>query len=362
MAENVDLFDNIILNETVYIYRKPVGSKYYSKANVENLFRIVKDERKEDGVRKLFGFVNRHGVCTNQKEYNISGIILQYYSGANFIRDYVEGWEEQKLAYLFFIDFKDYLVIAKRNIAGLSQFTDTLEPLPYDVISKMLYKDSSLLESYGMDNMDSSISAMKSRTVAAENLRDSFNYTGAGTYILNFIRLHNDKDRYAISVNTSKLSKSGEKSQLLRLVESCSILVRAAETFTDRETPFDVFAAPHSYRSEKHHLHPTSVTILFTRLLEDLDNGIVTGFKYERNGRSKMVSVQRALPGLSQYIELENAGEPNVWDAVALTPSLYRDVYIKLNQKSITVNSPRLRNLKVIGQDGVISSIVEYIG
>jgi hypothetical protein len=360
MTNTVDPFDNIVLNETVYIYKKP-DARFYSKNYVNNLFRAVKDEKREYNVRPLFSFVNQDNVSFNGKQYRISGIVLKYQTGATFTKEYIAGWDEIKLAYLFLVDFQGYLFIAKRNIAGLSQFTDLLEPLPYEVISKMLYNANSLLESYGMDNMDSSSSAMKSRKVAAENLKDSFNYVGANTYVLNFLRIHNDKDRYAISVNTSKLSRSGEKSQLLRLADSCAVLAVAAENYAPRETPLDVFAKPYNYAVEKDHLNPTSVTILFTRLLEDMDNGIITEFRYEHNFRRRTVDIRGFITGLSQYIELELSDDPEIWEATANTPQIYEDVTVKKNPKSIAVNSKRLRNLKVFGPDGLISSVVEYI-
>ena len=126
---------------------------------------------------------------------------------ATFINEYVAGWEEVKLSYLFVIDLGDHVIISKRNVADISSFTDQLKPLPYEVIANMLYSPTSLIESYGMENMDTSSSAMRSRKVEAENLRETFNYNGANTYVLNFIRLHNDRDRFAIALNTSRLSK-----------------------------------------------------------------------------------------------------------------------------------------------------------
>ncbi len=55
MASDIDLFDNIVLNETVYIYKKP-QNKFFSKNYINNLFKAVKDEKKEDNVKALFHY------------------------------------------------------------------------------------------------------------------------------------------------------------------------------------------------------------------------------------------------------------------------------------------------------------------
>jgi hypothetical protein len=362
MADRPDPFDKILLNETVYIYRKS-GNRFYPKNGIEQIFRNVKNEKSEDGVRVLHSFINRNGVSFNQKEYRISGTIIRYTAPATFITEYVTDWYEIKLGYLFLIDFKDYLFIVKRNVAGLAELLTSLEPLPYITISKMLYDAQSLLESYGMNNMDISSSAMKTRNVVADNLVESFNYVGANNYVLNFLRIHNkNNDRYAISINSSKLSKSGEKSLLPRLIDSCGALAHLAEHFVDKATPLDVFAKPYDYAAEREHLAPVSVTILFMRLIEDIEKGNIQEFVYEYNGKRRVLDLKKQITGLSQYMELEPEDRQTyTWKTRGDAPSYFKDMIVKLNPKSIRLSSIRLRQIKVIGQYIHMGTIVDYI-
>lgn len=361
MAKAIDIFDRIILTENVYIYKKP-SKKFYSKNTIHGLFTIAKDEKHDQACTKLFSLINQTGVSLNGRDYRISGLVLKYYANASFIDEPINGWEEVKLAYLFLIDFKDYLVISKRNISGIGDFTDTLDPLEYEVISKMLYTNQSTFEKYGMDNLDSAGVAMKARVVVADNLEESFNYGGANTYMLNSLRISNDLDRYAISTSTSRLSKSGDKSKLIPFVNWSAEIIELATNFTDKDTPLDVFAKPYDYIAERDNLTAISVTLLFNRILEDIDNGIITEIRFQdRHFRTRRVDIKKHLRDLSQYLPLEPTGEDYRYEVPFGVKSFYRDLSIKMNPKSIVLHSSRLRRLRLYKNDGTNLSFIEYL-
>jgi hypothetical protein len=354
-------FSKIILNENIYIYQK-LSSAFYSKRTIEGLFRIIKNEKDDQGCIKLDSEVNRDGVSKNGKVYKFSGLVLKYITKAPFISEYIKNWEEQKLAYFFLIDFGNYIIIAKKNVSGLNDFINSLEPLPYELITTFLYTSQTLLEKFSMDNLESSSTAMKARSVESDSLLESFNYVGANSYMLNFLRVNNDNDRYTISANTSRLAKSGEKTPIAKFIDWGAHMINLAETFQSKETPLDVFARPYDYSKERDNLTPIALTILFSRFLDDLDKGIITDSRYQyKDYPVKPIKLARRLKGVSQLLSLEADTEPYTYMVDTNDKSLFKDVRIKMNEKSIRISSNRLKNIKIYRIDDTATTLVDYI-
>lgn len=353
-------FEKIGLNENIYVYKKS-HDKFFAKTTIETLFRLAKLEKDDLNCTRLDTLINEEGNTQNGKAYKLSGLILKYDTPATFTSEPINGWEETKLAYLFFIDFGNFLIVTKKNISGLNDFYDTLKPLPYEVIITILYNRQSLLEKFTMDNLESSGSAMTARMVESNNLEESFNYVGANTYTLNHLRINNDDARYTVSANTSRLSKSGEKASLSALTEWTSHIVTLVENFTDRETPLTVFAAPHDYPQERDNLTAVSLTILFSRLLDEIDRGIITDVKYKyKNYPPRKININKHLKGVSQLINLIPGNDPYTYIADPADISLFNDITLQMYTKTIRFSSPRLSQIHLYKNGETSSSVIAY--
>jgi len=359
-AKKTNNFSKVILNENVYIYKK-ISGKFYAKSHIETLFRIAKQEKDDFGCRRLDSLVNQDGTAANGKAYKLSALVLKYTTRAPFITEAIKDWDETKLAYFFLLDFGDYLVVAKKNISGLNDFFSSLEPLPYEVITTMLYSQKSLLEKFSMDNLDSGSNAMKAKTVESDSLLESFNYVGANNYILNFLRVNNENDRYTVSANTSRLSKSGDKELIPKFIASASELIQLIDSFQVRETPLDVFAKPYDYAKKRDELTPVSLTVLFSRFLDELDRGIITAIRYQYQDGLRDIRFSRQLKGVSQFLNLVPGEQPYVYEVDENQHSVFRDVHIRLNENSIRLSSERLRRIRVYREGELASSLIDYI-
>ncbi|NQX38832.1 hypothetical protein HQN84_08220 [Pedobacter steynii] len=353
-------FAKIVLNENVYIYKK-LSNKFYSKRAITNLFQQSKGEKADLSCIILDKLELKEGVSLNGKPYKLSALILKYHTEASFISEPIKYWEEVKLAYLFLIDFGNYLIITKKNISGLRSIMQTVESIPYEVISGVLFTTKSLLEKLSMDNLDTSSTAMKARIVVSESLKDSFNYVGANTYMLNFLRLNNENDRFTISLNTSRIAKSGEKTSIIKLVDWTSHLISLIENFIEKETPLDLFAKPYEYSKERDNLTPISLTILFTRLLDEIENGTIEGAQYKyKDYLPRKININKLITKLSQFLKL-NLGEDN-YTYLVVNPEnpIYKDLKVKLGEKSIRIYSNRLRNLDLLRNNDTSISFMDF--
>lgn len=355
-----DNFSKIILNENIYIYKK-ISGKLYSDRTINALFTTIKKEK--EGCTKLDSKTNEKGAAKNGKLYNASGLILKYITKPSFISEPIKGWDEQKLAYFFMIDFGTYVVIAKRNISGINDFIKSLDPLPYEVITTFLYTSQTLLEKFSMDNLDPSSSAMRARSVASDNLLESFNYVGANSYMLNFLRFNNDNERFNVSATTSRLAKSGEKATLSEFADFCAHIVNLAEGHTAKDTPLTMFATPFDYTTQRDKLSPIALTFLYNRFLDDLDKELITDIKYELSGHpARRLNLANKIKGVSQLVSLiQDTTDKYAYDVEPGQQVLSKDIRLKLNEKSIRIGSPRLSKIIIYRADDSTITLTDYI-
>jgi hypothetical protein len=110
----IDILNDIVINENAYIYTRQ-GNRFFPKRTIDNLFRSAKDDKSDQGCRALHQTIATQGI-SGGKEYRFSALILKYISNPTFLAEPIDGWVEQKLAYLFVADFKNFVIIAKKNI------------------------------------------------------------------------------------------------------------------------------------------------------------------------------------------------------------------------------------------------------
>jgi hypothetical protein len=114
---------------------------------------------------------------------------------------------ELKYAYLLIAEHKSFVVVNKLNIGTLDLLKEVVEEIDYSIISKLYINDSTLFEKFTMQNMNLSDRAVRSKSLEAINIRDTFSSLGANRYILNNLRLQNNGiDRYNLTPARSKIS------------------------------------------------------------------------------------------------------------------------------------------------------------
>lgn len=353
----MDILEKIIVNENIYIYKKP-SLRFYSKNAINKLFKAAKDDKAEQNCIKLFSEVNTQKASGNGKSYQLSLLFLKFYNNPTFLNSFISAdWLEQKLAYLIILDFGTFVVILKRNISGIQDFLKTIEEIDYQVISKLLVSDTTLFEKFSTQNLDINKDVIKTKSVESDDLTTNFNYLGSNKYTLNLLRLNNDSQRYLVSTNKSRISKAGDKVGVEEVAEWCLELIDAIENFVNHDSFLDVFATPHNYEQEREKLNATAITILLNQLINDLTNGKIKVVNYEFNGRLRKIDILKNTPDSNLSFELDRDVQ---YRYVAVTNSKISDIVVKLNPKSISIYSKKLNNIKLYKEDGTIESLNSY--
>lgn len=121
---------------------------------------------------------------------------------------------ETKIAYFILVEFDNYIVITKKNIAGLNEFTKNLDTIDYEILSTLFIDISTQYEKLGLKNMSLSDKAIRSKTMESNDLQENFSTVGSGNYIVDNVRLNTDGSKIALSLNTSRINKFGAKNNL----------------------------------------------------------------------------------------------------------------------------------------------------
>jgi hypothetical protein len=359
--KNQDILEKIILNENIYIYTKRSG-KFYPARSIKELFISAKDDKEGQACTTLLNEINIRKKTATSIDYRFSALVLKYINQPSFLSEYIKNWTEQKLAYLFLFDFGNYLMILKRNISGITGFINNLESLDYQIIAKLFETDTTLFEKFSIQNLDISKEAMRAKSVESDNLVENYNYIGSNTYVLNNMRLNNEDQRYQISLNTSRISKSGEKISIDQLANWCYELIVGVEAFVEKESYLDNFAKPCDYQKERATLEPTTVTILLMKLIEDLGAGKIQRMFYEFGERQVPLKLFDYVKGSSISVDLLEDQLAVTYKAdPASSPPALKKLKLNMNEKSIRLSSPRLRRVMLQKENGVKEKLIDYL-
>jgi len=358
---NMEIVDKVIVNENIYILKKNKAN-FLSKAAIERVFKLAKEDKDGQSCKKLSTVNNLDRKTIAGTDYKLSLLFLQYFNNPTFLTEFVsDEWLEKKIAYLFLLDFKDYVIILRKNISGIQSFLDTLNEVEYNVISKVLIDNTTLFEKFSTQNLDISKKAIRTRAVEADDLTENYNFLGASTYALNLFRINNNNQRYVISLNTSRISKTGIKIKLDEIGNWSSELIEAIRTFVDKESFLDVFATPCIYTIERDTLVPNALTLLFTRLIDEITLGKISKCTYLSETGERVINLLKYIKTSNASLGLEMETSYIYRANRNSIPRLLLDIKVKLNPVSIRISSAKIARIKLFKQNGTSESLIEYL-
>jgi len=357
----MEIVDKVIVNENIYILKKNKAS-FFSKAAIERVFKLAKDDKNDQSCKKLNSAINLNRKTNSGIDYRLSLLFLQYFNNPTFLTEFVsDEWLEKKIAYLFLLDFQDFVIILRKNISGIQSFLNTLNEVEYNIISKVLIDNTTLFEKFSTQNLDISKKAIRTRAVEADDLTENYNFLGANTYALNLLRINNNNQRYVISLNTSRISKTGTKIDLDKVGNWSSELIEAIRTFVDKESFLDVFATPCLYADERDELVPNALTILFARLIDDVSLGKISKCIYSFGTEERNIDLLKYIKTSNASLGLELESDYSYRANRNTVPKALLSLKVRLNPVSIRLSSLKLARIKLYKQNGTNESLIEYL-
>lgn len=350
--------DHLLLNENAYLYEKPEGFKL-NKSSISKLFTHI--SKKTDKEGKFL--INRKHIFKelNNTSINYSICVFKFKSKPSFIDEALEEWMETKLAYFILVEFNNYIIITKKNIAGLNEFTKNLDTIDYEILSTIFIDISTQYEKLGLKNMSLSDKAIRSKTMESNDLQENFSTVGSGNYIVDNVRLSTDGSKIALSLNTSRINKFGAKNNLDSFFNWAQNVVEKLESFLPNNTFLNVFAQPVKYETYRNNLSPVAILFLFNKLHDDFDNNLITDCVIHSDSGTKSINLFNYLDQFLKLLKVESQTLDDGTIQHFAKTSLTDDLQLRLNEKSITIQSNKLNRVKLITNNGYARSIVEYI-
>jgi hypothetical protein len=350
--------EHLLLNENAYLYEKPEGFEL-SKAKINQLFKQISGKTNKEG---RFLIDVRHSITTvGDISINYSICVFKFKTKPSFVDIAIDEWMETKLAYFVLAEFEKYIVITKKNISGLADFIKKINSIDYEILSTLFIDISTQYEKIGLKNMSLSDKAIRSKTMESNDLQENFSTVGSNNYIVDNLRLSTEGTKIALSLNTSRVNKFGSRNHLVTFFSWAYDVVQKLEDYTPQNTFLNVFAQPVSFENQRANLVPVAVLFLFTKIYEDFENHRIIDCVLVTESGHKKINLFNYINRFDRLLKVTQQILDDGNLQYFATTTLTDDLELKINEKSITIHSKKLSQVKLVTDTGHLKSITEYI-
>lgn len=275
-------------------------------------------------------------------------------------------WLERKFAYLFIIEYEEYVVISKRNIPSVKTLRDQLEMVDYETLRSALIEDDVKFQRFGMSNTDISTSAMRSKMVEADNLKEVFPTIGANTFKLNSYRMELPQGNghagslISVTMDSSKINQIGAHAKWQDFISWVKKIINEIKSYNGnaKDSFLSVFAQPVNYllEYESGNLVPNALLLQIFNLIND--NTIVSiTCKGEENGEDEEYNKTQLYEKYSKALDVR-PNETGTYD-ICLDEEII--AIIDVTKDGIRIESDKLDKviLEVENEDKI--SLLRYI-
>ncbi|MDR6843336.1 hypothetical protein [Flavobacterium granuli] len=351
-----EILKQIVLNENAYFYSNP-DEVNLSRALITNLFKTISTGRIGNYLLRV---VNKE-IVINEQSFNYSICIFRYTAIPSILEEHLENWEEIKLAYILIVDFKDYIMMVRRNVAKLREFLEKFDPIDYKVLSILYVDEDTQIEKLNMQNMNVSDRAMRQKSLESLNLKQNLSPLGASNYVVNNMRVKNDEEKTSLSFNTSRINKLGKKCSIKETIRWGFSQVEKLRAHSDRETFLSIFSESIEFKEHKHNLMPIAILFVFSKLYEDLEQNVIHETRIVlEDGSQRTIDLIKHISRVETLLQVINNDEVGLNTYDILNPYA-NDLKIKINEKSISISSQKLRNIILFKDNGRMQKLIDYI-
>jgi len=346
--------ENLIMHENAYFYVKE-NSGFLSKNKILQIFKAASEDKKGNYLLKIEPVLetDEDGI-----EFKYSIIVFKYHKKAAFIDKPIDDWEESKLAFLCLIDFKDHIVILRRNISSISDFLSDFEPLDYETLTSMYIGDNTTYEKFTMDNISISQSAIRQKMLESSNLQETLSGLGLQSYTLNNARIRQGDQQIGLALKTSRINNLGEKKDIFNIFKWAINVISLVQSNPTTEGFLTSFAKPINFGDHYQSLVPNAVLITLSKLYADFEAGKIRRCYIKYKEKEKNFNLLKFLHGFETYLEVKHI------DGSFLLPhKMINDLNIAMYPKSIRLRSKKLSNIYIEYENNYnprILSVVNY--
>lgn len=275
-------------------------------------------------------------------------------------------WMERKFAFLFIIEYENYVVVSKRNIPSIKILRESLDVIDYETIRSALVTDQAKFQRFGMTNTDVSVSAMRSKTVEADNLEDVFPAIGANTFKLNSYRMalpkmdSEEDELVSVTMSLSKINQLGVKNKWRSYISWSKRMVDAIKAYPqgNNNSFLSIFAQPVDYLKEylSGDLTPNALLFQVNSLIND-ERIIGVSHKWKENGIDRTEDIDKSTLYTKYHAAFDIAADDGGRFSAKYNETVI--VSVDVTENGISLHSDEMENLWLTIRDDVETSDVE---
>uniref|UniRef100_UPI00301AE43D hypothetical protein n=1 Tax=Chryseobacterium sp. VD8 TaxID=3081254 RepID=UPI00301AE43D len=174
-------------------------------------------------------------------------------------------------------------------------------------------------------------------------------------YLLNNVRLNNDEDKIALSLNTSKINKLGPKIKFLGFLNWASSVVSKIEDYSPKISFLSSFAMSIDYAKNIDNLIPTSILISLSKLYNEYEENKIKRCFIKIEDIEKDIKLIKILKNFEKLLDIERDNQ-----IYKIKNHIVNDIFLSLNPKSITLKSKKLSRVYIEFTDDFVVPILSF--
>lgn len=324
---------NILLNENAYFYKT---KKRITKSDIEKLFREARDDKY---AARIYNSIIRTSLFEAGREiakYSLD--IFEFHSKPSFLKENQDLWEV-KTALFMILEYKDFLIIYRKNISGIKSLKHLSEPIDYKVLSNFLIDDNSKFEKIRSTSLNTAENSVHNKTAEATDLKGILTRFGASKMVLDSFRLDNNGEKSTITLNTSRVNSLKVRSDfedMLFWAVKITNLINIAEEL-DKINPFIAgFAAPVDFEKEIIKLEIKFLLFRFNSIVELFENGYIDKTYIIEDDNEKKVDLLDLLKPYRKIVQLEKENENKY---------IKDDISVFVRKKTLTIDCKEFKKV-----------------
>lgn len=298
--------DFMILNENAYFYTKN-EKRQLTKKLIEDTFKKIAISKHGHYLYKK----TKETIQIDKRIISYSICVFKFTKIPSLIKKNainslpkLKKWLELKTAYLIILEIDNYVVITKKNIKSINCLLNKLTQIDYEILSSIFINDNTSFEQFSLQNLNISNTALRSKSVAAVDLKENFSTLGASNYIVKTLRVSNDSEKTSLALNTSRINKFGQKNNLETFFIWSINTIKKINNNNIQDSFLSIFAIPQDFEKNSPLLKPTAILFDTNQLLFDIEIGKIEKIFLELNEQQKELDIVRCVSNFQRLLKV----------------------------------------------------------
>ena len=273
-----------------------------------------------------------------------------------------DKWWERRFAYLLIVEYKNYVSIVKSNIKSIRKIRSEVDPIDYNILCRIFTDNETKYKRFGINNLDISDYAMRSKVLEAENLKSVFSTIGANNYALGSYRLTNTVGSYSVGFSQSKINHLNDNAPFNDLLLWMKWVIDEIMANEGKEIDnyLSVFATPVNYIKEydSGNLQAKYILVSLYRLYDEKWINRIKIKNPSPDGRSKeeKTTKDKICSLFEKAMKLKDDGDGNYSCSIADS----EEIQIIVRGRGISFMCEWMKNVTLYGKV-IQKSLYDYV-